>query len=106
MVKFAMLMQACVLTQIQNHKSKNPNYFNGQFDTYSSQMLIFNCVARALPGGRAAHLEGQEEDENVESLRKNKNNWRKFEEKWESWNSCPLLDCEAGYAPAYVLAKW
>ena len=31
-------------------------------------------VASAFPGGRAAHPEGQNEDENGESLRKNKSN--------------------------------
>ena len=31
-------------------------------------------VARAFPGGRVAHLEGQNEEENEQTLRKNKKN--------------------------------
>ena len=35
-------------------------------------------VARAFPGGRAAHLEDQNEEENEERLRKNKRTYRKM----------------------------
>ena len=45
--------------------------------------------ARAFPGGRLAHPEGRNEEENEQSLRKNKKNWSRFEEKWGKWNSCP-----------------
>ena len=38
-------------------------------------------VARAFPGGRHAHPEGQNEEENEKSLRKSKKTWSKFEEK-------------------------
>ena len=40
-------------------------------------------VARACPGGRLAHPEGKNEEENEKSLRKSKKNWSKFEEKYE-----------------------
>ena len=40
-------------------------------------------VARAFPDGRVAHPEGQNEDENKYSLRKNKKKLSKFEEKNE-----------------------
>ena len=46
-------------------------------------------VARAFPGGRLAHPENQNEEENKSSLRKNKKNWSKFGEKWGKCNSCP-----------------
>ena len=46
-------------------------------------------VARAFSGGRLTHPEGPNEEENKYSLRKNKRNWSKFEEKWGKWNSCP-----------------
>ena len=57
-------------------------------------LFVFNCiavsgVARALPGGRLAHPEGQNEEEHEKSLRKNKKTWSRFEEKWGKWNSCP-----------------
>ena len=38
-------------------------------------------VARAFPGGRLAHPEGQNEEENEKSLRKNTKKLLKFEEK-------------------------
>ena len=37
-------------------------------------IVIFSGVARAFPGGRVAHPEGQNEEENKKSLRKNKKN--------------------------------
>ena len=40
-------------------------------------------VARAFPGGRLAHLEGQNEEEHKKSLRKSKKTWSKFEGKNE-----------------------
>ena len=35
-------------------------------------------VARAFPGGRAAHPEDQDEEENEENVRKNERNYRKM----------------------------
>ena len=46
-------------------------------------------VARNFPGVRVAHPEGQKEEENEQSLRKNKKIWSWFEEKLGKWNSCP-----------------
>ena len=44
--------------------------------------VIFNSsVARAFPGVRLAHPEGQNEEENERNLRKNMKNLFKFEEK-------------------------
>ena len=37
-----------------------------------------NGVARAFPGGRAAHPEDQNEEENKENLRKNERTYRKM----------------------------
>ena len=43
-------------------------------------------VARAFPGGRLAHPEGQNEEENSKVWGKNDQNLRK---KLGKWNSCP-----------------
>ena len=40
--------------------------------TYCSKR--YSSVARAFPGGRVAHPEGQNEEENEETLRKNTSN--------------------------------
>ena len=54
-------------------------------------------VARAFSGGRLAHPEGQNKEENKWSLRKDKKNWSKFEEKMRKVEPLPNRDCEAGY---------
>ena len=61
---------------------------------------VVSGVARAFPGGRLAHPEDQNEEENKKSLRKNKQNWSKFEEKMRKTELLPTRDCEAGYGPA------
>ena len=53
-------------------------------------------VARAFLGGRLAHPEGQNEEENKLSLRKNLS---QFEEKMRKVELLPTQDCEAGYGP-------
>ena len=50
---------------------------------------VHSSVARAFPGGRLAHLESQNEEENEQNLRKNNKNWSNFEEKWGKWKSYP-----------------
>ena len=67
---------------------------------YSSR-INYSVVARAFPGGRLAHPEGQNEEENENSLRKHKKTWSKFEEKIRKVELLPTRDCEAGYGPAY-----
>ena len=62
----------------------------------------FSGVARAFPGGRVAHPEGQIEEENEKSLRKNKKNWSKFEERMRKVELLPTRDCEAGYGPGSI----
>ena len=52
----------------------------------------------AFPGGRGAHPESQNEEENVKSLRKNKKKWSKFGEKMRKVERLPTRDCEASYA--------
>ena len=55
--------------------------------------------SQGLPGW--ASPEGQKEDKNVGSLRKNKKNkWWKFEGKVRKVELSPTRDCKAGYAPA------
>ena len=56
-------------------------------------------VATAFPGGRLAHPDGQNEEENDKSLRKTKTNWSKIEEKMRKFELLPTRDCEAGYGP-------
>ena len=67
--------------------------------------LKFSGVARAFPGGWLAHLEGQNEEENTKSLRKNKKNWSKFEEKLRKVEVLPTWDFEADYGPAKIMEK-
>ena len=68
-----------------------------QFPTF----FVLKCsgIARAFPGGRLAHLEGQNEEENEWSLRKNKKNCSKFEKKMRKVELSPTRDCDAGYGP-------
>ena len=54
-----------------------------------TKISALSGVARAFSGGRFANPEGQNEEENEQSMRKNKKNWPRFEEKWGKWNSCP-----------------
>ena len=51
---------------------------------------------------QVAHPEGQNEEENKSSLRKNKKTWSKFEEKMRKVELQPTRDCEAGYGPDYM----
>ena len=67
---------------------------------YWNYTLITSGVARAFPGGRLAHPEGQNEEENEKHLRKSKKNWSKFEEKMRKVEFLPIRDCEADYSPA------
>ena len=60
---------------------------------------VLSGVARASSGGRLAHLEGQNEEENKLCLKKNKKNWSKFEENMRKVELLPTRDCEAGYGP-------
>ena len=82
--------------------------------THNSSPAVLSCwalhsaakrtgsgVARAFPGGRLAHPEGQNEEEKYWSLRKTKKSWLKFEEKMRKLKLLPTRDCEAGYGPAH-----
>ena len=54
-------------------------------------------VARAFPGGRVAHTEGQIEEENEGKFRKNLRKWGRIE---EMFLSCPPgREWEADYGP-------
>ena len=57
--------------------------------------ILTSGVARAFP----AHPEYQNEEENKSSLRKNKKNSSKFEEKMRKVEPLPTRNCEAGYGP-------
>ena len=57
-------------------------------------------VARAFPGGRAIHLENQNEEENEERLRKSKRTYRKMRKDWGNVLILPTQEWEAGYGPA------
>ena len=66
---------------------------------FSGRAYMFvSGVAGAFLGGRLAHSEGQHEEEKL-SLRKNKKNWLKFEEKVRKVELLPTQDCEAGHGP-------
>ena len=43
---------------------------------------VSSGVARAFPGGRVAHLDDQNEEENEENLRKNERKYRKMRKDW------------------------
>ena len=60
-------------------------------------------VARAFPGGRLAHPESQNEEENEKSLREKQEKWSKFAGKMRKVELLPTRDCEAGYGPEYPL---
>ena len=62
----------------------------------------FGCsgVARASPDGRVAFPEGQNEEENENSYRKNKKNLSKFEERMRKVEFLHTWDCEAALATA------
>ena len=57
-------------------------------------------VARAFPGGRVAHPESQNEEENEKSLRKKYKKMIKIWGKMRKVKLLPTRDCEAGYGPA------
>ena len=54
-----------------------------------SEFILDSGVARAFPGGRAAHPEDQNEEENEGNLRKNERNYRKMSKNEEMLLSCP-----------------
>ena len=62
--------------------------------------VTYSGVARAFPGGRLAHPEGQNEEENLSKV------WgkidQKFEEKVRTVELLPTRDCEAGYGPGHI----
>ena len=67
----------------------------------SINFVTSSGVARAFPGGRVAHPEGQNKEESKKSLRKNKKKLSKFEEKMRKVELLPTRDCKAGYSPGY-----
>ena len=62
-------------------------------------MSVRSGVASEFPGGWIAHLEGQNEEENENSLRKICKNLLKFWWKMRKVEILPTGDCEAGYGP-------
>ena len=57
-------------------------------------------VARAFPGGRLAHPESQNEEENEKNLRRSKKIDQNLRKKMRKVELLPTQDCEAGYGPA------
>ena len=49
---------------------------------YDAVLFTISGVARAFPGGRVAHPEDQNEEENEENLRKNERNYGKMRKYW------------------------
>ena len=60
---------------------------------------VISSAARAFPGGRFAHPEDQNEEENEKNLSKIKKKLSKFEERVRKVELLPTRDCEAGYGP-------
>ena len=63
-------------------------------------MLKHSGEARAFPGGRVAHPEGQNEEESEKKMRKIEKNWLKFEESMRKLERLPTRNFKAGYGPA------
>ena len=70
----------------------------------SSNGTLVSGVARAFPGGRAAHPEDQNEEESNENLRKNEVNYRKMRKDWGMFLSCPTVS--ERLATALTLVIW
>ena len=57
--------------------TETPKYLTSDLQYHPDSLMIAllgSSVARAFPGGRVAHSEGQNEEENENILRKNKSN--------------------------------
>ena len=59
-------------------------------------------VARAFPGGRVAHPEGQNEEENSKVWGEIRKQLLTFEEKLRKVEPLPTRECEAGYGLAVL----
>ena len=68
----------------------------------ASVSVSYSGVARAFPGGRAAHPEDQNEEENEEKLRKNERSYRKMRKDWGNHPIFPAREWEASYGPGHV----
>ena len=81
----------CIYNNLQtkNQKCLDPFLTLVNKENIPGLSTLSSGVARAFPGGRRAHPEGQNEEESEQSLRKNKKNWSRFEEKRGKWKSCP-----------------
>ena len=61
--------------------------------------------SQGLSGWATRPPGGQNEEENMNSLRKNMTSWSKFEEKMRKVEFLPTQDCEASYGPAWLVYK-
>ena len=86
-----------------NHEIVILIQFRWHFSVPRESTHVCNGIARAFPGGRVAHLESQNEEENEESFRKNMKNWLRFEKRMRKVELLPTRDCEAGYSPACIV---
>ena len=78
-------------------ENEEPTIYHGQPEVLSKLIHTVSGVARAFPGGRVAQPEGQNEEENEQSLRKNT---QKLITTWGKMRKVELLatrDFEAGY---------
>ena len=69
-------------------------------------LLKRSGVARAFQGGRVAHPEDQNEEENEENLRKNERNSGKMRKYWGNILILPTREWEAGYGSAQKYHQW
>ena len=67
-------------------------------ESIQNAVVVSSGVTRAFPGGRLAHPESQNEEENEKFVEK----WEKmikFGEKMRKVELLPTRNCEAGYGP-------
>ena len=83
-------------------KTNKQNKTTNKKEKQTNKNTLFSGVARVFRGGRVAHPESQNEEENEKSLRKNKKKWSKFGGKMRKVELLPTRDCEAGYGPDLI----
>ena len=74
-----------LVSTCQSWETSSGKHWQGGIGPISAGLWV-SGVARAFPGGRLAHPEGQNEEENKTVWGKIDRNLRK---KWGKWNSCP-----------------
>ena len=74
----------------------------GMSNTYKH---LLSGLASAFPGGRVAHPEDQNEEENEENLRENERIYWKMRKDWRNNPILPTRGWEAGCSPTLTLIQ-